>query len=298
MKKLIWFLLVFLWCGLAWAQPGPRPGLLIDEADGSPSGFVYKLRFPSGTISSITDAVGTVLSGSTALDDIGNPDANKSITMANYTLKFDWTTDDPSSAITFFTLESDALATDTDVTFFSLIADANGTPVTLLSVAGHATKAAITGDSVMYADSINFDAASNLKIGGAQIDYDDLAGAAASHTTGLRTGGVVTTSKSGNYTIGTDNTYECYGGVVYVTSAATITACDNLAAGMNFTVITIGAIAVHLDVQSDDKQVLDGTTLDDGDKASNTSTAGDLIACTYYSADGWYCASNGWTDGS
>lgn len=111
-----------------------------------------------------------------------------------------------------------------------------------------------------------------------------------------------TTSKSANYTIGTDDPRECYGGVIYVTGAATITACDNLHAGMGFTVITIGAIAVSLDVQADDRQILDGTALDDGDKATNTSTTGDLIVCTYESASGWYCASGSndgtlWSDG-
>ena len=109
-------------------------------------------------------------------------------------------------------------------------------------------------------------------------------------------------SKSAAYTIGSTAIKECYGGVVYVTSAATITACHNLADGMNFTVITIGAIAVSLDVQSDDRMYLDGTALDDGDKATNTSTTGDLIHCAYESSAGWYCASGStdgdhWTDG-
>jgi hypothetical protein len=108
---------------------------------------------------------------------------------------------------------------------------------------------------------------------------------------------VTTNSKSGAYTIGTDNALECYGGVIYVTSAATMTACDGLASGMNFSVVTIGAIAVSLDTQSDDLMYLDGVALHDGDKATNKSTAGDIISCIYYDATGWFCASNGWTDG-
>lgn len=114
---------------------------------------------------------------------------------------------------------------------------------------------------------------------------------------------ITTNSKAANYTIGTDDAKECYGGVIYVTSTCDITACDALAAGMAFTVITIGATQVDVDVQADDKMILDGTTLDDGDKAVNTSTTGDSIVCTYYSADGWYCMSgspdgDNWTDGS
>ena len=113
---------------------------------------------------------------------------------------------------------------------------------------------------------------------------------------------VTTNSKSANYTIGTDDAKECYGGVIYVTSTCDITACDNLADGMSFSVITIGATQVDVDVQSDDRMYLDGTALDDGDKASNTSTTGDSIVCTYESAAGWYCMSgspdgDNWTDG-
>lgn len=106
---------------------------------------------------------------------------------------------------------------------------------------------------------------------------------------------ITTNSKAAAYTVGTDNLCECYGGVVYVTSAATITACDNLAAEMNFTVITIGAIAVSVDPQNDDLVVRDGTAQTDGQAITNTSTAGDIATCSYYSVDGWYCATNGWT---
>lgn len=119
-------------------------------------------------------------------------------------------------------------------------------------------------------------------------------------TTGELSGAVPATTKSANYTIA--GVY-AYGGVIYVTSTCDITAPDDLAAGMAFTVITIGATQVDVDVQSDDKMYLDGTLLDDGDKAVNTSTTGDSIVCTYYSADGWYCMSgspdgDNWTDGS
>lgn len=110
------------------------------------------------------------------------------------------------------------------------------------------------------------------------------------------------TTKTAAYTIGTDDAQECYGGTVYVTSAATITACDGLASGMWFKVVTVGAIAVSLDVQSDDLMYLDGTALDDGDKATNTSTTGDTIYCEYYNSTGWFCWSGSpdgdhWTDG-
>lgn len=113
---------------------------------------------------------------------------------------------------------------------------------------------------------------------------------------------VVVASKATTYTIGTDSANELFGGTVYVTSATTITA-PAVAVGQNFTVVTIGDIAVSLDVDAADKMILDGVTLADGDKATNSSKAGDTITCQYYSADGFYCWSGTvlgghWTDGN
>lgn len=113
---------------------------------------------------------------------------------------------------------------------------------------------------------------------------------------------VVVASKSTTYTIGTDSANELFGGTVYVTSATTVTA-PAVAVGQNFTVVTIGDIAVSLDVDANDKMVLDGVTLADGDKATNSSKSGDTITCQYYSADGFYCWSGTvlgghWTDGN
>lgn len=106
----------------------------------------------------------------------------------------------------------------------------------------------------------------------------------------------ITKSTATNYTIGTTNANELYGGVIYVTGAATIT-IPAVAAGANFTVITVGAVAVSVDPNASDLIYLDGTALDDGDKATNTSTTGDIIVFTYYDATGWFATSNGWTDG-
>jgi len=89
---------------------------------------------------------------------------------------------------------------------------------------------------------------------------------------------------------------ECYGKVHYVSSAATLT-LPAIADGMHLTVITIGAVAVSVDCNASDKIYLDGTALDDGDKITNASTAGDIAVLTYYSADGWHASTNTWTDG-
>lgn len=107
------------------------------------------------------------------------------------------------------------------------------------------------------------------------------------------------------HSITTDSTLAaalCYGGVFYVPEAQTIT-LPAIASGMSMTFITIGAVAVSINPNNSDKMILDGTGLADGDKATNTSTTGDMIVFTYLSADGWYAASGSndgdlWTDGN
>lgn len=115
----------------------------------------------------------------------------------------------------------------------------------------------------------------------------------AAITTGLPVTVKVT---SANYTVGTTSSLELYGGIIYVTSAATIT-IPAVAVGVNFTVVTKGAIAVSVDPNGADLLILDGTALADGEKATNLSTAGDILVISYYDATGWYAASNGWTNG-
>jgi hypothetical protein len=105
--------------------------------------------------------------------------------------------------------------------------------------------------------------------------------------------GIGTASYSANQTL---TASQCYGDVIYVTGAATIT-LPAVASGMSVSVITIGSVAVSIDPNASDKIWLDGTALDDGDKITNLSTAGDIATLTYYSADGWHASSNSWTDG-
>lgn len=102
---------------------------------------------------------------------------------------------------------------------------------------------------------------------------------------------------SSNYTVGTDNVLELYGGVIYASAAITLT-LPAAAAGQSFTVQTIGNVAVSVDPNASDLIYLDGTALSDGDKITNLSTAGDIAVFTYYDATGWYASTNGWTDGN
>lgn len=87
-----------------------------------------------------------------------------------------------------------------------------------------------------------------------------------------------------------------YNATIYATSDITIT----LAGVFNFAsvrVVCISDISVSVDPDPSDLIVLDGTPLDDGDKITNTGTAGDEAILTYYGATGWYASTNGWTDG-
>lgn len=99
-----------------------------------------------------------------------------------------------------------------------------------------------------------------------------------------------------DYTVGTTDSRELYGGTIYVTAPATIT-IPAVAVGGSFTVITVGAIAVSVDPNAADLIVLDGTAQADGEKITNLSTAGDIATFTYYDGTGWAASTNGWTNG-
>jgi hypothetical protein len=99
-----------------------------------------------------------------------------------------------------------------------------------------------------------------------------------------------------DYVVGTEDPRECYGGVIYVTNnakviAPTISEAIPTLAGMNFTVVTVGAVDVAVDVVDDTKIYLDGTLLDANKGATNTGTNGDIANFTYYPGtgdDAWY----------
>lgn len=120
------------------------------------------------------------------------------------------------------------------------------------------------------------------------------------HTTGESTSGIYTITVAASCTIGVDcdgtSRKVQRGGIVYVTGAATVT-LDAIADGDSVTVITVGAVAVSVDSNASDKLWLNGTALDDGDKITNLSTSDNTAVCTYYSADGFWCKTDSWTDG-
>jgi hypothetical protein len=90
---------------------------------------------------------------------------------------------------------------------------------------------------------------------------------------------------------------ECRGYVIYATGAATLT-LNSIALGHEAWIYTVGATAVSVAPNAIDKIYLNGTALDDDDKITNTSTAGDWAHLTYLDGDGWYArTSTGWSDG-
>lgn len=91
---------------------------------------------------------------------------------------------------------------------------------------------------------------------------------------------------------------ECRGYTIYMNGAGTLT-LNSIALGHEVWVYTEGAVAVSVAPNALDKIWLDGVALDDGDKITNTSTAGDWAHFTYHGADGWWARTNekNWTDG-
>jgi len=90
---------------------------------------------------------------------------------------------------------------------------------------------------------------------------------------------------------------ELYGGTFIANGTGTIN-LPAVAVGMNFTVITLGAIAVTINPDDANQILADGVLLDNGDALLNGSTAGDIAVCQYLTAGDLLCTTNGWTDAS
>jgi hypothetical protein len=124
----------------------------------------------------------------------------------------------------------------------------------------------------------------------------DDADAAAGRAT-LEVGKIVTNSKAAAYTVGTDDSLESYGGVIYVTASATIT-LPAVADGMNVTFLSVGAITITIDPNASDLIMRDGTAQADGVTIVSPGASGDVAVLTYYDSTGWYASTNSWTQGS
>lgn len=179
---------------------------------------------------------------------------------------------------------------------------------------GNGTRAFADGDTneIVIGHSLTGEGSNTTTIGNSSTTAAHIYGALTAVGTGLTgtasgltagnvttlAGQIVTKNTAASYTIGTTDVREFYGGVIYVTGAATITV-PAVASGASFTVITIGAVAVSVDPNASDLIYLNGTALADGDKITNASTTGDMAVFTYYDGTGWVATTNsGWTDGN
>ena len=112
-------------------------------------------------------------------------------------------------------------------------------------------------------------------------------------------GGTMIATKSAAYTVGADDAREKFGGVIYLTSSATVTCPASPEEGMAFTVITIGSVTATIDPNGTDDIIRDGTAQASGVTiVSATTTAGEMAVCTYYDSTTWACQTNGWSQGS
>ena len=86
-----------------------------------------------------------------------------------------------------------------------------------------------------------------------------------------------------------------YGGTFVATSDGGDAQLPEMAAGMNFCIITVGAIQVVVASHANDGYLLDGTDTAEDNSVVNASTAGDIACFQYYTADDWLITTNGWT---
>ena len=114
---------------------------------------------------------------------------------------------------------------------------------------------------------------------------------------GLATKTIATPVKSAAYTVGTDNTDEAYGGVVYTSSTGIIT-LPVLAVGMHLAVIAAGGVIVTIDPNGVDKIIIDGTDATAGVTITSPGDVGDIAVLTYHSAGTWFASTNTWGMGA
>lgn len=93
---------------------------------------------------------------------------------------------------------------------------------------------------------------------------------------------------------------QCKGQILYMTGEGTVSLPRVTGDGLALTIYQTGAFAVHGDPDDNDRIVLDGVALDDGDKITSASEAGNFIVLHNDTADGWRTLgrSGAWTDGS
>ena len=87
------------------------------------------------------------------------------------------------------------------------------------------------------------------------------------------------------------------GGMHYITAAGTVTLAA-IASGDNVDFAVSAAVVGSIDPNASDTILLDGVSLDAGDKITSDGTQGSVVRLTYYGANTWYATTDGtWSDG-
>ena len=157
----------------------------------------------------------------------------------------------------------------------------------------------------LYTDKGTQDTAIGLNT--AKVSFDSTSSARLADTSGSNTGDqdlsglatktIATPVKSAAYTVGTDDTDEAYGGVVYTSSTGIIT-LPVLAVGMHLAVIAAGGVIVTIDPNGVDKIIIDGTDATAGVTITSPGDVGDIAVLTYHSAGTWFASTNTWGMGA
>jgi hypothetical protein len=130
----------------------------------------------------------TVDSGAVLLNEIGDPGAAVAFDFgAGEELKL---TFNDESSTTHWKLESDALKTDTDVVFFEIEADADGTPVDVFKITGGSTRPVATGDLQLNVTDSNYADPDNIQFNAVDMPEVDM---------GWETGQTFTTVTASSY---------------------------------------------------------------------------------------------------
>lgn len=185
---------------------------------------------------------------------------------------------------------------------YNLTIDRNGSLImsTAENLVANVNEAAFT---LVYSGATDGWKLDTYPIGGDMIGSNNLSeitnAATARSNLGICPGETEKTSTS-EYTIGTTDSCESYGGQITTTTAAHDLNLPEAAATMHFCVVTNSAHTISLapnQAATADTITLDGTAYTAGNEVDSGGTAGEVICCSYYSANNWNCSSDGWSDG-
>jgi len=119
--------------------------------------------------------------------------------------------------------------------------------------------------------------------------------AAELHTSGSITGGIEVVSKTGDYTIGSTNAYEAYGGLIFNLTDSTRTfTLPSAVGGMSVCVLNGQGVSsiLRLDAASGDYIVLDGTKPGTaGEYIGSSGAAADQVCVVARNTEDWYVTS-------